>query len=157
LAEKVAKSPENLGEAGRRLQEIREALGLTRTELAIAIDRSEKTVRAAENGAQALGPRAWARVEQLRRAKQTPYCPSAAPAAVEAREAPPPWATRPPPAGHGSPTPGNGNGCPSLDRVAAIVADTSVQQAAAAMIGAGIAPATAWRAIIEAKLRETKP
>ncbi len=146
----MPKTPGNIAD-GVRLRETRERLLLSRAELAQVLGRTEKTIAQVENGWQTLGPEAWRIIARLEKGQHPHHIPAAGKMASysdatrpgpEARDDPATWA--PPP-----PAPG-----PPLDRVAAIVADTAVQTAAAAMIGAGIAPATAWRAILEAKLRE---
>lgn len=52
-------------EEGARLTAMREALGLSRSQLAARIGVSAVTVRNAENGNQRLGLRSWQKVEAL--------------------------------------------------------------------------------------------
>jgi DNA-binding XRE family transcriptional regulator len=125
-----------------RLKQARERLGLSREELALALDRSEKTIKLVENGSQKLGSRAWAKLKRL---ESKPPPGSAAAWPCEVRESAAPYPTAPPGAAD------------QLDRIAAIVADKVAACAVEAMVSAGIAPATAWRALIEAKLRESGP
>ncbi len=117
--------------AGKRLRDIREALGLTRTELAIAIDRSEKTIRAAENGAQALGPKSWVKLDRLHKdsqggAPKSPMEPKQMPQTSEVS---------------------------GVADIARIVANPATSEAVKALVATGLTAEAAWEAVIGAHLK----
>lgn len=121
-----------------RLREIREALGLSRNEMAAKLDVSPLTLKGAENGSQRLGARKYAAAEQMAAQVGSSACAeSAAPYRV------------PPP------TPEARNVL-RLDQIASVLEEAAapeIQEAARAVAKAlGVTESAALARLVRAKL-----
>jgi DNA-binding XRE family transcriptional regulator len=130
----MARTENNLRQ-GREVAAIRERLGLDRPAMARALDLTEKTLTQVENGWQGLGSRSRARLAKI---EAGGYIEPQQERSQEVADKPEAYCPR--------------NGL--VAQIAEIVASPDVRSAVDAMVTTGMRAATAWRAIINAKLEE---